>query len=781
MDIGIEANRNSALFATMQEVLDVVNPLVKKARPTVVNEMKHNIPVQPTRWGMTLSDWNGQQTLRFDVPRIGPLLDFNVSIAFRIPGVEVNHTVVTAVTGTRGMATTTVKTGGLNNDPTSTAYSARGRLDRVYADVLLGFNMIKEYSVNSKSKEIFKASGDYLLMRFNQLDAVRQDMILKATTPILQKAQNSRGDLFYQPAVTYKVDIPLWMFFNEHTSHALDVDFSEQVDIQLTLKPPSEIFWYGQLGSVQAITMLNIKWNAEACKVWRNQRIYDGQQSSITKPDGTPFAGDTKAITNAGNVEWDQSNVAGANVFFNGDAHSSPAELFADAAAVLASGKIFPITAAMTSYYGQNDWGPANNAWGHADVQKDVEKWGTAHATVVNIPGATPGAAAPVDSGTGTFQYGLPVDQYDYMCRRALGNAYGVCPPLYVTNTAAGTATAFLASVEPLKNPAHGVIGYLNSNVTFAFPDVDSDGKSVQLMAQGQALYLIQDTDAARALRAQQYPEGTGMTTISYNVATEQFRSLRHSPSPYVDTILSIERGGTFADPVYSAGGITKGNSSGVVEIQFRDNHLVSTTSFMVRPECNFGGDHNTDAGNDGTTIQQGPFSKAKKLGAQWLYTRTLPVHYFEIVAAGRVIYGAPADNHFALSQSSMYAGGHPTDLLKDVGDTIALPTQSDRIFGVVRQGKPGMYIYTVNWGLLASRLQNTGCISLQNLNQPTLRIYLRGAEYNAYCHLAGPGNSFSEAQKAAGMGVRLTVMHEFYNVITINSGNGEITSGLNS
>ena len=86
MDLAIEANRNSALFNTMQDVLDVYNPLLHKARPTIVNQTKHRIRVKPTRWANTMSDWNGTQSVRFDLPRIGSLVDFSLKCAFKIPG-----------------------------------------------------------------------------------------------------------------------------------------------------------------------------------------------------------------------------------------------------------------------------------------------------------------------------------------------------------------------------------------------------------------------------------------------------------------------------------------------------------------------------------------------------------------------------------------------------------------------------------------------------------------------------------------------------------------------
>ena len=89
MDLAIEANRNSALFNTMQQVLDVYNPLLHKARPTVVNQVKHRIRVQPTRWANTLSQWSGTNSVRFDLPRIGSLVDFRIAPSILVPPISI--------------------------------------------------------------------------------------------------------------------------------------------------------------------------------------------------------------------------------------------------------------------------------------------------------------------------------------------------------------------------------------------------------------------------------------------------------------------------------------------------------------------------------------------------------------------------------------------------------------------------------------------------------------------------------------------------------------------
>lgn len=91
--------------------------------------------------------------------------------------------------------------------------------------------------------------------------------------------------------------------------------------------------------------------------------------------------------------------------------------------------------------------------------------------------------------------------------------------------------------------------------------------------------------------------------------------------------------------------------------------------------------------------------------------------------------------------------------------------------------GRP-FNIYSINFGLQASRLENTGCLSYQNLNNPTLRIYFKPDTWAE--HQAQQNSTDSEAKQAAALGVQVDVLHEFFNVVTVNSGNGEITSGLN-
>ena len=251
MDLAIEANRNSALHNTMQQVLDVYNPLLHKARPTVVNQTKHRIRVNPTRWGNTLDAWNGPRSARFDVPRIGSLVDFTLKVAFRIPGTAPT-TAQRLSGGDRGYAKTTLTLGAITDNTNATTNNARGRLDRLYADRMLGFNMIRRYTVSSKSRQIFTASGEYLLARFSQLDADMKQAVMDSITPVDPMSADC-DDMFYAPATTYTMSIPLFMFFNEHITNALDVNFSEEVHLDIEFRPPSQLFYYGQLGDLSIV------------------------------------------------------------------------------------------------------------------------------------------------------------------------------------------------------------------------------------------------------------------------------------------------------------------------------------------------------------------------------------------------------------------------------------------------------------------------------------------------------------------------------------------------
>ncbi len=90
------------------------------------------------------------------------------------------------------------------------------------------------------------------------------------------------------------------------------------------------------------------------------------------------------------------------------------------------------------------------------------------------------------------------------------------------------------------------------------------------------------------------------------------------------------------------------------------------------------------------------------------------------------------------------------------------------------------MNIYTINFGVQASRLENTGCLSYQNLNNPTLRIYFKSENWDEFQTSRYKATTSSEAGTASTLGVQVDVIHEYFNVMTINSGNVEITSGLN-
>jgi len=129
-----------------------------------------------------------------------------------------------------------------------------------------------------------------------------------------------------------------------------------------------------------------------------------------------------------------------------------------------------------------------------------------------------------------------------------------------------------------------------------------------------------------------------------------------------------------------------------------------------------------------------------------------------------------------ALTQSAMYNGtGKDWGILGQnlANHTNGFTTDSSRI-----NARP-FNVYTINWGLSASRLENTGCISLQNLNNPTLRVYFKPETWSEH-QVELDTASGSEARSAAALGVQIDVIHEHFNVITVNSGNGEITSGMN-
>ena len=481
MDLAIEANRNSALHNTMQQVLDVYNPLLHKARPVVVNQTKHRIRVSPTIFANTFDAWNGQRSVRFDLPRIGSLVDFTLKCAFRIPGVNPSSDQIKKF-GYRGYADPLLKTGGVTDNTDAATNNGRGRLDRVYADRLLGFNMIRSYTVSSKSRQIFQATGEYLLVRFAQMDADMKEAVMKSVTPVDIMAPGC-DDMFYAPATTYTMSIPLFMFFNEHITSALDVNFSEEVHVDIQLRSPSELFYYGQLGDMGIIPL-------QAAALGQYQ-LYTG---------GSP-----------GLLCWDQASSVGIT----------------------------------------------NTDLDGADGQISLMQTLTAnHIRGIGAPFANPGAG------------------------------YGA------------------------------VLGASTSGPTFAFPDVDNLGKSCTIQFEGNADYIVQDTDAYRALRAQQFPEGTGLTTIVYDTSQEQFSKFFTKGE-----LLDKRSGGTLEDPALSQSGITVGNSQAFVDIALRDNHLCFATHFMVRKHSDMGGSSNTQAGLDATK-RIGPESDSKRRrGSSDLYS----------------------------------------------------------------------------------------------------------------------------------------------------------------
>lgn len=649
MDLAIEANRNSALFNTMQQVLDVYNPLLHKARPTVVNQTKHRIKVSPTRWGNTFDSWNGQRTVRFDLPRIATLTDFTLKCAFKIPG-EGPSIPEREATGDRGFAKRTLKVGDITDNTDAPSNTARGRLDRVYADRLFGFNMIRRYTVSSKSRQIFTATGEYLLTRFSQMDEDMKKSVLDATTPVDLFAPNC-DDAFYAPNISYYMTIPLFYFFNEHITSALDVNFSEEVHIDFELRPPSQLFYYGQLGDLGHIAS-----------------YVGGLLAASNK-----YIGGT-----SGQICWDQA--------------------------------------------------VNETALGTVSVL------GTAEADFTT---------------SGDFQIGL-------MQSLTANHIQGIGAPFDAWGAGYGAE-----------------LGAATSGPTFAFPDVDSNGESVQVQFEGNADYIVQDTDAARALRGQMFPEQTGLTTITFDTSQETFTDLFASTSS-ANNLLDARSGGTFSDPSQSASGINIGDSTRFVDLQLKTNNLVQATHFMVRKHSDMGGDGNTNAGTNARIV--GVNAAANKVGAHRIYTRCLKVHYFQLLAAGRVIYESDGDSHLNLTQSGMYNGTG----LEWGSKATNYDTRNSAARDPSRTSGRPFYVYSVNFGLQASRLENTGSLSYQNLNNPTLRIYFKPDTWAEYTVANTTATSQSDALTAAALGVQVDVIHEFFNVVTINSGNGEITSGLN-
>ena len=673
MDLALEANRNSALFNTFQQALDVYNPLLHKARPTVVNQTKHRIRAKPTNYANTFDQWSGARTVTFDMPRIGSLIDFSLKCAFQLPGTPpttVDNGDVEKY-GYRGYAKDGMSYNNSLKNSNDAQNGARGRLDRVYADRLLGFNMIQSYTVSSKSRQLFTATGEYLLVRFSQMDADMKEAVMRATTPVDILAPQV-NDTFYAPGITYNMSIPLFMFFNEHITSALDVNFTEEVHVEINLRAPADLFWYGQLGDVAH---------------------YSGVRGLPTFTAQTFGENGASAVT-----VWDQA------VF-----------------------------------------GPS--------ITKYVSATGINNTGFVAVIDSSGGAEPTLKN--------LANSQSDilFMQMTALQHIQGIGPPY----TAWGTE--YLTSGG----------GTRFSGPTFRFENTNNLGESPLIQFEGNADYLIQDTDAARQLRAEMFPEGKGLTTIGYNTTMETYRGVFRDVN-VENTLLSVRNGGSFADPMFMTAGINLETGTRYMDFQLRTNNLCMATHFMVRKTSDLGGDSNTNAGDTEPLLSASATSVP--VGAHQIYTRCLPIQYFQLLAAGRVLYESDGKSQLNLTQSGMYNG---TGLDFGTQGGQGLTKKADESIRAQVQGRP-MNIYTINYGLQANRNENTGCLSFQNTNNPTLRIYFLPEDWAEFSNLEITGASVqqSPAQKAAKMGVRVDVIHEFFNVITINSGNGEITSGLN-
>jgi len=109
------------------------------------------------------------------------------------------------------------------------------------------------------------------------------------------------------------------------------------------------------------------------------------------------------------------------------------------------------------------------------------------------------------------------------------------------------------------------------------------------------------------------------------------------------------------------------------------------------------------DAGADNKTIE-----------CQKRYTSTLQVGYFQLLASGQILYEQSGDANLLLNKTcpSYSTGTKRRDLSK---------------------GEPDMTpdIYTIWYGCKHERTAYSGSLSLQNLNNPTLRIWLKGGLTN--------------------------------------------------
>ena len=265
------------------------------------------------------------------------------------------------------------------------------------------------------------------------------------------------------------------------------------------------------------------------------------------------------------------------------------------------------------------------------------------------------------------------------------------------------------------------------------------------------------------------FPQGSGLTTITYNTSHEVFAS-EMTGTTDATTILSVPAGGTLDDPAASASGIVLGDR--YLDIQLTTNNLVFQTHFFVRCMSDIGGGSNNAAAS--TDYGLDVAGAATNLGAHRIYTRAIPIHYFQLRAAGRVLYESQADNHVTLTQSGIYNGTGQDFFTSGSSESRAEGYKVEEV-----AGRP-FNIYTINFGLQNSRLESTGALSYQNLNTPTLRIYFRPHDWPHHGPKTNGTHTTSEAEVASRLGIQVDVIHEHFNVITINSGNGEITSGLN-
>ena len=183
----------------------------------------------------------------------------------------------------------------------------------------------------------------------------------------------------------------------------------------------------------------------------------------------------------------------------------------------------------------------------------------------------------------------------------------------------------------------------------------------------------------------------------------------------------------------------------------------------MVRKHSDMGGNGNTVPHVAGELLPIiGTTAAANTVGAHRIYSRCLPVHYFQLLSAGRVIYEADGQSQL-LSQAGFYNGtGNDVGLDATRGEHRNVSTVQNT---GQTSGKP-FNVYSLNFGLQASRLENTGSLSFQNLNNPTLRIYFKPDTWAEYIAANNVATGLSDANVAAALGVQVDIVHEFFNEI---------------